>query len=254
MRGRLVELRLTRNRSTILSARNVSEKRTVPVAGSDGAPPMSSDTPGAAHGSTVDDGPHIALRLHRSFVDAPEAVLDAVASYATKRLRKPQRQQALATIRCYFDRFAVHPPHRQPANLDPIGGSFDLREIRDDLERRFFEHSLRVSITWGRSLPRRRDRQRSVVLGSYCEEDRLIRIHRVLDHPQVPLIVLEAVVFHELLHAAMGVPTQRGRRRVHPPEFRRRERDYPHLDSAEAWIEIHLFRLLAGCPRSRRQR
>jgi hypothetical protein len=35
-----------------------------------------------------------------------------------------------------------------------------------------------------------------------------------------------------------------GRRRYHTPEFRRRERLFPHHEDAECWVQENLSRLL----------
>ena len=90
----------------------------------------------------------------------------------------------------------------------------------------------------------RRHRTSSLQLGSYSYEDRLIRIHRVLDDPSVPRYVVEAVVHHELLHADMPPEVRGGKRQFHTPEFRRRERLYRNLGRAERWIGEHLPELL----------
>ena len=79
-------------------------------------------------------------------------------------------------------------------------------------------------------------------------------LHRVLDQPSVPRHVIEAVVYHELLHADMPPVVRNGRRHFHTPEFRRRERLYRHLSKAERWIQEHLPELLAArSPRARRR-
>ena len=140
--------------------------------------------------------------------------------------------------------------------LRPAGEIYDLRELRDELNRDYFGGKLKVGITWGKGagLPagrarsgarcRRRPRRSSLQLGSYSYEDNLIRIHRLLDQPRVPRYVVEAVVYHELLHAAIPPVMCNGRRYVHTPEFRRRERLFRGLARAEAWVERNLLELL----------
>ncbi|MEM8960743.1 MAG: hypothetical protein AAGD38_04630, partial [Acidobacteriota bacterium] len=105
-----------------------------------------------------------------------------------------------------------------------------------------------ISITWGRApraRGRRRSHRRSIRLGSYCSERRLIRVHRVLDHHDVPAWFVAWVVFHELLHAAEP-PTagSGGRRVVHTAAFRRREQAHPDTERARRWLARHLDVLL----------
>ncbi|MEM8996076.1 MAG: hypothetical protein AAGF23_14915, partial [Acidobacteriota bacterium] len=114
----------------------------------------------------------------------------------------------------------------------------------------YFADTLDVHITWGQNAPRRRHRRGagfSIRLGSYDEASRLVRIHPVLDRPEVPAYVVASVVYHEMLHAA--VPPERARpgarRRVHTAEFRRRERLYRDHDRTEAWLADNAERLAA---------
>lgn len=225
--GRLSALILTDNRRTILSVK-----------------------PGRPGDRT-----QLALRIHRSFLGAPPEVLQAVAVFLTTQKGTERSREALAVIRRHF---GAHRPERKPrrAVLRPEGETCDLRTIVDDLNQRYFAGRLRVDVTWGRSSMGEahqcrgrarkgaRARTSSLQLGSYSYEDRLIRLHRVLDQPGIPRYVIEAVVFHELLHADMPPLVRNGRRYFHTPEFREREREYRHLDKADRWIQEHLPDLL----------
>ena len=240
--GRLASLVLTDNRHTILTVRR----------------------PGGAQG--------LELRLHRLFVGAPEEVLRSVATFAASSRTTRHTREALAVVREHFRRGraastasagTIVAPRPRPAtrpDLDPLGRVLDLRRVRDDLNRRYFDGRLGVDITWGRSAGTtacrggRRARTSSIRLGSYSYEDRLIRIHRVLDDPKVPCWVVESVVHHELLHAALPPVVKGGRRYFHTPEFRRRERLFEHLEKAERWIEEHLPALLEARARGGHQR
>ncbi len=213
--GRLRSLTLTDNRSRIVSAKN---------------------TEGG-----------LDVRIHRSFVHASSATLGRVAEFLNGA-RGSGRQRALAVIREHFE--LHHEPQRQKSRrmvIDPQGRRFDLAEIRDDLNRRYFGSALEVEITWGRTPRKRRGRRPrgfSLRLGSYHEPERLIRIHRALDRPGVPRYVVESIVYHEMLHAAVPPVVRPGRRRqLHPPEFRRRERELPCYEAAESWLAENLARL-----------
>jgi len=185
------------------------------------------------------------VRIHRSFVGAPEATLDEVAKFLGGA-RGTARRRALAAIREHFDRHRGKSRPRRRV-LRQEGHCFDLLEILDELNRRFFDGRLDLKITWGRHSARRRRRRGqgiSVRLGSYHDGERLVRIHPVLDHSSVPRHVVESVVYHEMLHAVL--PASRdsgGRRRLHTPEFRRRERELPEHEQAERWITSNLERL-----------
>jgi predicted metal-dependent hydrolase len=215
--GRLRSLELTDNRKIILSVRS----------------------------GRVGNRAPLELRIHRSFTQAPEDVLQAVATFVESKRGSDRAREALAVIREHFS------AHRSSARtrhyrLQPEGLALDLRELRDDLNERYFEGRLTAEITWGAGGAHgcRGRKTSSLQLGSYSYEDRLIRIHRVLDDPGVPRYVVEAVVYHELLHADMPPEVRGGKRYFHTPEFRRRERLYRNLGRAERWIGEHLPELL----------
>ena len=124
------------------------------------------------------------------------------------------------------------------------GRYFDLRAIFDKINARYFRSRLhRYAIVWG---PRRRERPQSyIVFGSIQEEDRIIRIHPLLDRQFVPQWYLEYVVFHEMLHAF--VPDRydgAGRRVVHHAGFLERERRFRHYRRAIEWERENLGRFL----------
>lgn len=228
--GRVAALTLTENRRTILSVR-----------------------PGRP-------GDQLALRIHRCFLDAPPVVLAAVAAFVESRKGTDRSREALATIRQHFSHHSEgRRPRRARTSLRTEGVAFDLREMVDDLNQRYFDGRLKVEITWGKSSVgeahrcRRGRRTSSLQLGSYSYEDKLIRLHRVLDQPGVPRYVLEAVVYHELLHADLPPVERNGRRYFHTPEFRRRERLYRNLDRADRWILEHLPELLQARQNARRR-
>ncbi len=220
MPGRLGTVTLTDNRSTIVSAREAGGRR-------------------------------LEVRIQRCFVSAPDETLAAVAGFLRSAKGSLARRRALATIREYFVR---HVPERVGRSrrrivLRPVGSSVDLRQMRDELNRRYFGDELKVHITWGRALSRRRrkggkQKSFSVRLGTYGDHDNVVRIHRCLDRTDVPRYVVESVVYHEMLHAAVPPVVSNGRRRIHTPEFRRRERLFPNHQRAERWIERNLKRLL----------
>ncbi len=218
MPGRVGTVTLTDNRSTIVSAR--------------------------------ESGRRLEVRIQRCFVSAPDGTLAAIATFLGSGKGSRARRQSLAVIRRYFERHRPPTPagrRRRRVVLRPVGHSVDLRQVRDELNRQYFGGELTVHVTWGRALPRRRLRRRhnfSVRLGTYGHTDSVVRIHRCLDRSDVPRYVVESVVYHEMLHAALPPVIKNGRRRIHTPEFRRRERLFPNYQRAERWINRNLKRLL----------
>jgi hypothetical protein len=124
------------------------------------------------------------------------------------------------------------------------GRFFNLRKIFNKLNERYFDNRLRdYTIVWGRQ--RRQRPKDEIVFGTIQEEDRIIRIHPLLDRAFVPAWFLEYVVYHEMLHAV--VPDEwdaSGRRRVHHERFNERERQFRWFRRAKEWEEENLARFL----------
>src|ERR1700756_3755048 len=135
-------------------------------------------------------------------------------------------------------------PMQSQLNLQHEGKHFDLRAIFGQLNERYFRGRLRgYKVMWGR---RRKQRPREYfVFGTIQEEDRVIRIHPLLDQPFVPPWFLRYVLYHEMLHSVVPDETlSPNRRRVHTEEFNRREREFRHYRRARRWEEENLSRFL----------
>jgi hypothetical protein len=135
-------------------------------------------------------------------------------------------------------------PMQRQLNLRQDGRYFDLREIFDRLNERYFRGRLRgYQVMWGR---RRKHRPKEYfIFGTIQEQDRVIRIHPLLDQPWVPRWFLDYILYHEMLHSVVPEETDAGgRRRVHTEEFYRRERLFPRYRRAREWEDENLAKFL----------
>jgi predicted metal-dependent hydrolase len=201
--------------------------------------------------STSRHGGGLNLRLHRAFVDADREALEAAATFAAGCAGQ-RRREALARLRAHVDTWRQDKGEAalpvRPALHRPRGAFHNLAAIRDTLNLRWFDGTAAPDITWGR-WSALRGRRRTIRLGSYDARENLIRIHPALDQSWVPRTFVEAVVHHEMLHAVMPAAESGGRRCLHGPEFRRRERELPAFTAAERWLAKNLPRLLRTRPR-----
>src|SRR5438270_2949422 len=159
--------------------------------------------------------------------------------------RKPART-VVAKAKTRPKRKAVYPvlPMQRELPFAHVGRYFDLRAIFNKLNAKYFRKRLRkYTITWGR---KRKERPREYfIFGSIQEEDRIIRIHPLLDAQFVPRWFLEYVIYHEMLHAVVPEETdENGRRKVHTDEFYRRERQFHCFHRARRWEDENLDRFL----------
>jgi hypothetical protein len=187
------------------------------------------------------------LRLHHMFLSAGPEIVLALARYVERDDRTSSR-----VLNRYIDRHSarIRGPRRErraPRPLESKGQVHDLRPLFDDLNRRYFDGEIAAQITWGPRLsPALRGRERrSVKLGSYCVEDRLIRIHPSLDREEVPREFLGWILYHEMLHQKHDMPLVGGRRQFHTPAFLADEARYEHFEAARRWEREHLDLLLS---------
>ena len=112
------------------------------------------------------------------------------------------------------------------------GGTFDLDEMFEDLNRRFFDGLLpRPQLTWSPKRSRR-------MLGHWDPAHNAIVISKIFDHPKVPRFLVEYVMYHEMLHLKHPVEHRVGRRRlVHTKAFYEDERKFPRYKEAVALVK-----------------
>ncbi|MHB1845512.1 MAG: hypothetical protein ACYCWW_11845, partial [Deltaproteobacteria bacterium] len=177
------------------------------------------------------------LRLHHMFLSAQQELLEAIVDFATLRRGRSRAGRAIdAFVRAHQQ--DIRPP-KPRASLEPRGRHHDLARLYSSLNERWFAGAIDARIGWGRLPPARR--RRTIKMGAYYHDTRTILIHPALDRPEVPELVVEFVVYHEMLHQA--VPPTRGptgRKRIHPTEFKERERRHPSYAGAIAWEKEHL--------------
>ncbi|WP_066483322.1 hypothetical protein [Candidatus Chlamydia sanziniae] len=138
----------------------------------------------------------------------------------------------------------LHPKVSSPRSSLPIdfsqGKVYDLQEIYQNLNQRLFGGKLHLRIGWfGRQTFRY---ARSAVLGSFHEDEQLIRIHRSLDRRDIPQFFMEYLVYHEMVHSI--VPREfspSGRIIFHGKKFKEYEKRFPLYDRAIAWEKANAY-------------
>jgi hypothetical protein len=205
------------------------------------------------------------VRLHGMFAGADDVTLRAIAAFlidghgkASAQLqryidahRAQIRRRALARAaqpagRASVSRGAHAATREAPASAR--GKHHDLGAMFARINAAFFGGGVDASIGWARMArgQGRRRRRHSIKLGSYRARGALIRVHPILDAEWVPPFFVEYIVYHEMLHHVIPMPVHNGKRRLHGPEFKSRERLFPRYTEALAWERANLDRLLSS--------
>ena len=185
------------------------------------------------------------VRLHHMFLAAPEPALQALAEFVRSgdSVSSVQLDQFIESNRIFIRRLSPAQLRRR-LRIEPEGRHHDLRAIFDQLNARYFDCSVSATITYGPA-PRGRRVRKSIKMGSYSADSKVIRIHPALDQALVPRYFVEWIVFHEMLHDVYRTRRgENGRRCVHPPEFLAHERRFHDFKRAYAWEQENLDLLL----------
>ena len=125
------------------------------------------------------------------------------------------------------------------AELDVLAGSvdaargetYDLNDIFDRINVQYFGGQVkRPKLFWSRSLTRRK-------FGHYDWVGDAVMISRTLDDAKVPPLVIEFVMYHELLHKTLGLRWSGRRQYAHTADFYRQERRFAQHAAAEASLK-----------------
>ena len=109
-----------------------------------------------------------------------------------------------------------------------------LESLADEVHRTYFFKYPPLPVFWGQQISRKK--RRSIRLGSYNHHTTEIRIHPLLNAPNVPAFFIQSVIYHEYLHHVLGPH--------HNRRFHQHERQFRYHREAQEWIRRNLFHLL----------
>ena len=178
----------------------------------------------------------IELQLSEGFIQADDEILQAIINTAIRGNNSQDKQliRHFSSTEAYSD---IILELDLIADLDaetPQGNYYDLEALFHPINQEYFAGKMaKPRLTWNKTLTHRK-------LGHYEPlRDRVV-MSRTLDSSHVPQMVVELVLYHELLHKHHGAKWLNGKRMVHTPEFRRSERQFRHYQEAQQWLEKSL--------------
>ena len=175
------------------------------------------------------------VRISDLLAGAPPPVMEALAFILISKLyRKPVARLHAYRYRLYLNRRdfrrqaqVVRQIRGRKFISGPQGEHRNLQEIFEALNVRFFDGLMgRPQLGWSRQASRS-------MLGHFDPSHNAIIISRIFDQARAPVLGLEYVMFHEMLHLRYPVDHHGSRRRVHTKEFREAEKKFPQLKEAK---------------------
>ena len=115
-----------------------------------------------------------------------------------------------------------------------------LESLAREVHRTYFLKYPPLPVRWGQQISRKK--RRSIRLGSYNHATAEVRIHPILNAPNIPTFFIQSVIYHEYLHHVLGPH--------HNRRFHQHERQFRYHRESQEWIRRNLF-LLLGRPKTR---
>ncbi len=204
---------------------------------------------------------HRKLYLPAVFSDAPEEIKKGLIEWALLPIRKSgktetvRRRKQLEKVAFDFLRDKGMEPQRRRYDPDQfeqntVGTRYDLREVFDSVNDRFFDGALQSALRWGKRATTTSYQTSKMDLEGNTFN--LITIAGVYDHPDVPRFAIESIMFHEMLHIAEPPQRKKERNSIHTPAFKKRERAFPFYDQWIEWEKQEVRKLLRSLRRKRK--
>ncbi len=177
---------------------------------------------------------HITVKLSDVLEKAPLPVLEALSYILLCKLyRKPVPAKHDHRYRIYVNRaevrseaLLVRQARGRKPKQSPKGSFYDLDELFDGLNQRFFDGKLsRPVLSWSRRASRRS-------LGYYDPAHDLIVISKLFDSAEAPRFLVDYILYHEMLHVKHPAEHRSVRRCVHTKQFKAEERRFPRYSEA----------------------
>lgn len=130
------------------------------------------------------------------------------------------------------------------------GSAYDLREIFNTINQRYFKGTIRSFIRWGAYASK--TSYLTYFIDQFKEKQNLITIAGAYDHPEVPKFAINGVVFHEMLHIVYPRYLKNCRNVIHGPEFKKAERMYPFHDRWLMWERDNMYKIIRSLKRKKR--
>ena len=183
------------------------------------------------------------IQLHESLVFMNDSECKRAASFIKLKrwddLRQligayQQREPFWQDVSLHFQGTKTNPTHENRTR----GRYYDLEAVFNACNQRNF----------GGKMPRPQvihwsSRINHSTMGSYNINEDILMINRGLDRKDVPVYVLDFVMYHELLHKALGIQTSGSRKMAHTKEFRELEQKHPDYQRAQDFIQKNAKKL-----------
>lgn len=175
-------------------------------------------------------GRTVKLTASEAYTGAPPEILEDLAQAALTGRNRSSGERLKAYSESAAFQQALHALEGEPAS-GGRGSTYDLEQVFERVNAAYFDGKLPAPrLVWNSTITHRK-------LGHYQFSSDTVLISITLDTPQTPEYVIDYVMYHELLHKALGVQVVNGRGYAHTPAFRRAERRFRYYNEAQEYLQ-----------------
>jgi predicted metal-dependent hydrolase len=111
------------------------------------------------------------------------------------------------------------------------GKYFDLVECLETVNSKYFNGKLpKFDLTWSKGKSKWRH-------GYYDSDLKTIVVSKSLDKKATPRVVIEYILYHEILHWQFPTKYINGRLNVHSKEYKAAEKAFEEFDQVKNWLK-----------------
>lgn len=183
----------------------------------------------------------IKVKISKQLSSAPQHILQNLALILLAKVFKFRIDAQIKNI--YRSYIKELPVKRTNISSKPLmsyksqGEVYNLKVIFCQLNQRYFDNQVKLPrIGWSKNHSYSR-------LGFYDPRRNLLVISRIFDSNKVPRIIIDYLMYHEMLHIVFPTKETNGRRNVHSKEFRSHERQYPEFKHIQQWLKKNIRKL-----------
>jgi len=174
------------------------------------------------------------LLINEGFIRAPAALKTKLveAAFARHKTSLMSKIKAYTNSAGYLQITGLIAGEPIANKLSCKGNKFDLSSLFQNLNKKYFDEHLRQPrLIWSSSRAKRR-------LGYYHPEIHTIAINQKFDSTSVPRLLIDYILYHEMLHQFFGIEHRDGRRYAHTPAFHQAEKRFIGYQEAENLIKL----------------
>ncbi len=177
----------------------------------------------------------ISLEVNECFITAPKETKELLVQAALGR-KSSHRNQLIKDYTKSTEYRKINKVLQTDNQVNLIshqGHFYNLEAMYETINLQYFDGKLdRPRLIWS---PRHSKRR----LGYYHSESDAITISRSLDSKSVQPLLVEYILYHEMLHKFLGIRETNGRRYAHTREFKKAEKRFN--DYSQAIEKMRLF-------------